>query len=290
LKPKEILLLVMLGALWGVGFLFIRVSVPEFGIAAVVEIRLIVAFLFLLPFLIYYRQIPDLIQHWRGICVVSILSTAIPYTLFGYTLAHATASYSAMLNITVVFFTAAIAWIWLGERISKWGIVGIMIGAIGVLILITDKSSLAPGASLLPSIAALIAASLYGFGTCYLREKLKHAGIYAIATGCQLFSIPVLLPFTIIAWPEQPPSFLAWLYIISLGIFSTGIAFVIYFHLVKTIGATKSSLVTYLVPLFAIIWGVLLLDEPITLQIVLGGTVILFGVSMTSGIWNRLFK
>ena len=103
-------------------------------------------------------------------------------------------------------------------------------------------------------------------------------------TGSQLFSLPVLILPAIYTWPDTFPSLTAWMNVFALGFFSTAIAFIIYYYLVKAIGATRSSLVTYLIPVFAIMWGVLLLDEPLTLQIIVGGTIILLGVSLTTGL------
>lgn len=136
---------------------------------------------------------------------------------------------------------------------------------------------------LLPIMGALFASTCYGFAACY--SKLNSAGMkpLAVATGSQVYASLMLIVPGVITWPEVMPSVSAWRDVICLGIACTGVAYILYFRILSREGVSKALSVTYLVPLFAFIWGWWFIDEQVTQTILLGAATILLGVALTTG-------
>ena len=215
--------LVLLGAIWGSSFLFMREAAPEFGIYGLVEVRTVLATLFLLPFVLLRKQWADVKKYWRHIAVVGIINTAIPFVLFNYSSLHLEAGYNSILNATAPMFGAVIAFLWLTERLSRMAMLGLFVGFIGVVQLSWAK--LAGGeVSFLPIATALLATFCYGIAASYMKRFMQGIRPLAIAAGSQLFASIVLLPFALMTWPSEMPSQAAWLQTITLAIVCTGVA------------------------------------------------------------------
>lgn len=278
--------LALLGAIWGSSFLFMREAAPEFGIYGLVEVRTVLATLFLLPFVLLRKQWGDVKQYWRHIAVVGIINTAIPFVLFNYSSLHLEAGYNSILNATAPMFGAVIAFLWLTERLSRMAMLGLFVGFIGVVQLSWAK--LAGGeVSFIPIATALLATFCYGIAASYMKRFMQGIRPLAIAAGSQLFASIVLLPFALMTWPSEMPSQTAWLQTITLAIVCTGVAYILYFDLIATEGPSKAITVAYLVPLFGVIWGGVFLDERLSLPEYLGGSCIILGVALTNGLLSR---
>ena len=278
--------LALLGAIWGSSFLFMREAAPEFGIYGLVEVRTVLATLFLLPFVLLRKQWGDVKQYWRHIAVVGIINTAIPFVLFNYSSLHLEAGYNSILNATAPMFGAVIAFLWLTERLSRMAMLGLFVGFIGVVQLSWAK--LAGGeVSFIPIATALLATFCYGIAASYMKRFMQGIRPLAIAAGSQLFASIVLLPFSLMTWPSEMPSQTAWLQTITLAIVCTGVAYILYFDLIATEGPSKAITVAYLVPLFGVIWGGVFLDERLSLPEYLGGSCIILGVALTNGLLSR---
>ena len=178
-----------------------------------------------------------------------------------------------------VMFTALVAFMLYGERIGARRLVGLVGGFVGVAILASGRTA---GGSVGPAALAGTAAALcYGFGINFVRHYLSGFPAGAIAAANLLAGAVMLAPLAIYTWPHQPIPLISWLSAALLGVLCTGIAFVFYYRLIVRIGPARTSTVTYLIPLFGVIWAWLLLNEPLTLTMALAGTLILAGVGLS---------
>jgi len=275
LTPVE---LAVLGAIWGASFLFMRVAAPHFGALPLVELRLAFGALILLPFLWLARaQFPW--RLWPLLVLVAAINSAVPFTLFAWAAERAPAGIGAITNAMTVPFTALVGFLFFGEKIGQRRAMALAIGFVGVVVLASGRSA---GASVgLAAAAGTLAAFLYGIGINLVRRHLSHLPAGAVAAANLLCSSLLVLPFAIAYWPAVNPPLLAWGSALGLGVLCTGIAMVMYYRLIARVGASRASTVTYLIPLFAVSWAWWLLDEPVTLAMLLAGALILGSVAVS---------
>lgn len=284
---KDIAALLVLAAIWGGSFIFMRVAAPEFGIYVLVAIRTLLATCVLLPLLILRGGVKDIYRHWLAIGLVGLVNTAVPFVLFNYSSLHLEAGVNAILNATAPMFGAVVAWLWLGDKLTKSGSVGLLIGFAGVAVISQQK--LGEGeVSFLPILTALVATIGYGLAASMMKRWLQGVKPLVVATGSQAMATLMLAPFALATLPEAMPSINAWTNAVALAIGGTGIAYILYFKLIADIGPARAITVAYLVPLFGIVWGIVFLDEHLSLQTIIGGVMILAGVSLTTGVIQRL--
>lgn len=275
LTPVE---LAVLGAIWGASFLFMRVAAPHFGALPLVELRLAFGALILLPFLWLARaQFPW--RLWPLLLLVAAINSAVPFTLFAWAAERAPAGIGAITNAMTVPFTALVGFLFFGEKIGQRRAMALAIGFVGVVVLASGRSA---GASVgLAAAAGTLAAFLYGIGINLVRRHLSHLPASAVAAANLLCSSLLVLPFAIAYWPAVNPPLLAWGSALGLGVLCTGIAMVMYYRLIARVGASRAATVTYLIPLFAVSWAWWLLDEPVTLPMLLAGALILGSVAVS---------
>jgi drug/metabolite transporter (DMT)-like permease len=291
MKSRDTFDLVLLASIWGSSFLFMRVAAPAFGPVALVEVRMLTGALVLLPLLLAREGLGTLRTHARPIALISVLNFAAPFLLVTYAMLTLTSAFTSMLNGTVPMWTALIAALWFGERVrpSQW--VGLAIGAIGVLVLVGDKIELSRSGANWPETvavgAALLGMMFYGLSANVARRTLVGVPPLATATGSQLGTAVLLAPAALLMWPAQPPSAGVWAAAIVLGVLCTGFAHLLYFRLLARIGAMRAANVTYLIPLFATLWGTVFLAEPLTLRLVIGGAIVLAGTALAIGVLDR---
>jgi drug/metabolite transporter (DMT)-like permease len=278
---------VALGAIWGSSFMFMRLAVADFGPVATATLRVSLGALFLLPLLLWRGQWPALRARWPAIFFVGLLNSGIPFALFAFSLLTITTGLSSIINATVPMFGALVAWLWLGERPGLWRIAGLVLGFIGVSLLAWDQAGLRADASGLHPIWAMLACLgaciSYALAASYTRLYLHDVPPLAAATGSQIgAALGMALP-ALWLWPQQAPSQAAWLSLLVLGALCTGVAYLLYFRLLGSASPTRALAVTYLIPLFAVSYGVTLLDEPFTPGMGLSALVILLGTAMATG-------
>ena len=283
--------MVVLAAIWGASFLFMRLGAAEFGPAALGALRCAGASLLLLPWLVWRGQWPALRQHWRAIAWVGVINSALPFLLFGVAALAINAGLSAIFNAATPLWAALIAVFWLHERLNRWRWLGLVVGVAGVVWLAWDSAAFKPGehgVSAAAAIAACLVASLcYGLGANYTKKRLAGVPAMALAAGSQLGAAVVLAGP---AWwwrPTVMPSSSAWAALLLLALLCTGVAYILYFRLIANIGATNASAVTFLVPAFAVLWGWMFLGEAINAVMVVACAVILVGISLAMGLWPR---
>ena len=284
MKSRDLIDLVALGILWGASFLFMRIAGPEFGAFALVEVRVAIAALVLLPMILIRGQGSELTDNWAILGVLGIHNTALPFLLFTWATLYLTAGTSAILNATAPIFAAVIAWAWLGEKLNLSRAAGLLVGTVGVWLLVRDKVGASMGDTTLAVMAALGGAFLYGIGGNFTRRYARHIKPLAIATGSQIGAALVLLPVAALTWPDTTISLTAWAAAITMGLFSTALAYILYFRLIANTGPTNAITVTYLIPLFAMLLGAAVIDEPITGSMLIGCAVILLGTALATGL------
>jgi drug/metabolite transporter (DMT)-like permease len=273
-----------LAALWGGSFLFTRMSAAEFGPVALVAVRVAGATLCLLPLVFMRGQMKDLRLHWRAIFIVGITNSALPFLCFGYAALSITAGLSAVFNAASPLFGALIAWLWLKDSLTSSRVVGLGVGFGGVLWLVWDKASFKAGDTGWATIACVAATLLYGLSANLAKKYLQGVSPLAIATGSQLSATIVLAIPAAIWWPQTAPSDIGWIAAALLAIPCTGLAYVIYFRLIANIGPANAIAVTFLIPVFAVIWGWIVLNEWPSAMMLLGCAIIVVGTALVTGL------
>jgi len=282
---------VLLGAIWGASFLFTRLGAAEFGALPTAGLRVGIAAVFLLPLLLARRQGLALARHWKKILFLGMLNSGIPFACYAYALLAITTGLSALINATVPLFGALVAWVWLKDRPHGLKILGLLIGFVGVAMLAWGKASFKPDASGLSSgwavVACLVACLCYGISASYTRRYLSGVPSLVVATGSQIGATLGLALPTLWLWPAQNPSLKAWLALLVVGVVCTGIAYVLFFRLIDKMGAASTLTVTFLIPVFAVIYGVLFLGESVTSWMLICGAVILSGTALSLDLLKR---
>jgi len=270
--------LVVLGAIWGASFLFMRVAARDFGAVPLVEVRLALGSLVLLPFLWRARaQFPRSL--WPKLALIGAINSAVPFILFAWAAQRAPAGIGAIANAMTVLFTALVGFLFFGEKIGTRRATALIAGFAGVVVLASAKVA---GASVgWAVIAGATAAFLYGIGINLVRRHLTGLPPAAVAAATLGVSALLTLPFAAATWPQHAIGLQSWLSAAMLGVLCTGIAFVMYYRLIARIGASRASTVTYLVPLFGVAWAWMLLDEPLTLSMGIAGAMILGSVAFS---------
>lgn len=275
LTPVELL---TLGAIWGASFLFMRVAAHDFGSFALVEVRLALGALILFPFL-WKARASFTWSHWLRLTGVAAINSAVPFVLFAWAAQRAPAGIGAITNATAVMFTALVAFMFFGEKITIRRAIGLAGGFVGVAVLASGKVG---GSSVLPAaLAGTFAALLYGIGGNLVRRYLADIPASAVAASTLVCASILLAPLAIATWPSTPIPAISWLCAALLGVMCTGIAYLLYYRLIYRIGAPGASTVTYLVPLFGVMWAWLVLGEPLTATMAAAGALILGGVALS---------
>lgn len=287
MKAFDIGELVLLAALWGASFLFMRLGAHEFGPVVLAAVRVGLASVMLVPLLASRGQLGQLREHWRGLVVVGALNSAIPFALFSFAALSITAGLSSIVNATTPLWTAIVAFVWLRQGLTRLRVLGLVIGFAGVAFLAWDKASFKPGAdhSGFWAVLACAGATLcYGVAANATKRFLAGASPLAVATGSQFSAALMLAAPAAVLWPAAMPSGTAWGAALALAALCTALAYILYFRLMSRVGPTNAVSVTFLIPLFALLWGALFLGEAVTLQMVLGGGIVLVGIALALGL------
>ena len=286
MKTSDLIELLALAAIWGASFLFMRLGAGEFGAVPLTALRVGGAALLLLPLVLLRGQGAALRTSWRPIVVIGFLNSALPYLLFAVAALAINAGLSSILNATAPMWGVLVAWLWLNERLTAARMLGVAVGFAGVVMLAWDKASFKPGehgVSAAVAIGACLLATLcYGIGANYTKRRVN--GVPPLAVGSQAAATLMLAPPAIFLWPSVSPSAAAWWSLAGLSLVCTGIALVLYFRLIAHLGPARAITVTFLLPLFGLLWGALFLGEAVTASMLVGCAVILVGTALTTGV------
>ncbi|RLA31626.1 MAG: EamA/RhaT family transporter [Gammaproteobacteria bacterium] len=284
MRFSDVVDLLVLAALWGASFIFMRIAAPELGPFVLGFLRAVIAALFLLPFLLVRAGTTELKTHWKKLAMVGILNSAIPFFLLAFATLSLSGGFASIINATAPLWAAVIAWIWLSEKLDGGRTAGLIIGFAGVVVLVWNKQGINLPGALLAILAAISAAFFYGLGANFTKKYMQGINTLVVAAGSMVGAAIVLLPGAMLYWPGDPVSIKAWVAISIMGIASTGIAYVLYFRLIVNVGPAKAITVTYLIPAFAVIWGAMFIDEKLTMNMVIGCAIILIGTALATGI------
>ena len=293
MNPALALEFLLLAALWGASFLFTRLGAAEFGAFPTAGMRVALASLFLLPVFLVKGVWADFRARAKPILFVGLLNSGIPFALFAYAVLHITTGLSSILNATVPLSGALVAWLWLKDRPGGSRMLGLAIGFAGVTLLVIGKSGFSAmgvasggstGSTLLAMGACLLATLCYGIAASFTKRYLTGAHPLATATGSQIgASLGLAIP-TIVLWPSQPVSATAWGAVAAVALLCTAIAYIIFFHIIEKAGPSRALTVTFLVPVFALVYGSVFLGEVITPWMIGCGVVIICGTALSTGL------
>jgi drug/metabolite transporter (DMT)-like permease len=281
--------LVLLGALWGASFLFMRIAAPEFGALPAAALRVGIAAVFLVPLMLLRGHGAALAQHWKPTLIIGVLNSGLPFAFFCFALLTINSGLAAVINATVPMFGALVAWAWFRERPSGSRMLGLVIGFAGVAMLASRSAGLHAGAAgdhaaLWAVLACLAACLCYGVAASATRRHLGGVPPLATAAGSQLGATLFLALPALWFRPTQMPSTQAWLALIALGVACTGLAYILFFRLIERAGPARALTVTFLVPVFAVFYGAVFLGEHITAWMLGCAVVIVCGVALSTGL------
>ena len=279
---------VILAAIWGSSFLFMRIATVEFGPLPTAALRVGIAALFLLPIVWLRGLLPVLGQNWKRIFFIGLLNSGIPFACFSFALLSITTGLSAILNATVPMFGALIAWMWLKDKPTPSRVLGLLIGFAGVAMLAWDKASFKPDASgVAPGwavLACLLACICYGISASYTKRDLSGLPPLVTAAGSQIGATLGLALPALWLWPARMPGTSAWLALLAVGVVCTGVAYILFFRLIENAGPARALAVTFVVPVFAVLYGVVFLRESVTPWMLVCAAVIVCGTALSIGL------
>lgn len=288
MRARDYALLVALAAVWGLSFVFYRVAVPSLGAGLFADLRVGLAALALLVYLAASGRFSDtwarLRSMARPLAVVGALNAAVPFALIGFSELTLPASYASVLNATMPLFSAALAAEFLAQPIRVRHAIGLAAGVVGVGIVVG-----AAPFPLTPSIALAVAASVaaaasYALAAIYIRVRLPRAASLDLNVGQQLTATAWLLPLALLDLPSARYPAEAIGSVVAIALICTVLAYLAYFHLLQRVGPTHASTVTFLMPVFGVVWGNLLLAEPVHASLLVGFAAVLLGVALVTGV------
>jgi drug/metabolite transporter (DMT)-like permease len=275
--------LLVLAALWGSSYLFIKLGLEDLSPAVVVFVRLALAALVLVPVSLARGALTGVVDAWAIVTLLALVQVAAPFLLITAGELEISSSLAGILVASAPIWTAILALRLDPEEQSRgWRLVGVVVGMVGVGVLLgLDIGGDAGG--LLGGLAVVLASVGYAVGGFMIKRRLAHLQPVGLVTATMVASALMTLPLALLTAPEALPGATATLAMAALGVGGTGIAFVIYYTLIATVGPARASLVAYIAPVFAVVYGVLLLDERFTFGTLAGIALILGGSWLAAG-------
>ena len=279
----DLVLLLALSAIWGSSFIFIRYLAPIIGPVATADARMLLAGVALVLFFLATRFKPEWKKNARHFLVIGLLNSAIPFVLYSVAALVLPAAMEAIFNSMSPMFGAVFAALWMNEKLTARKIVGLVLGVGGVVTMSSLGGLRFDLETTLAVIACVLAPMCYGLAGVYIRTRASGAKPMAIAGGSQLFGGLALLPFVAV-FPPAASSVDARiaLIVVTFALVCSGVAYLIYYKLIADIGPTKALTVTFLIPVFAMLWGLALLREAVTWSMIVGAAIILVGTYLVA--------
>ncbi len=282
MKLNHILWLIVLAAIWGGSFIFLRVLVPVFGPMGAACLRPLLAALFLLAVLWTTGHRIQWKRDWRFLCLIGVLNSAIPFYLFSFAALHVPAAISVVINAMTPMFGAVFAVMLLKEKLTLQKGIGLLLGIAGV-VLISGSKALDMTTQTYMAITACVSAALcYGLSGTLIQKYGGHIEAKSLAAGSQFFAGMALLPFFLSAGVSAPIDFKLLAIMIVFAVLSSGIAYLIYYKLIKEVGPISTLSAMFVMPVFGILWGKMILGETIYVQMLFGTCVILAGTYLVT--------
>jgi len=277
--------LVFLSAIWGGSFIFLRIAAPEAGPLLTATLRTTLAGLALVAFATATRVKMDWRANLKPFAVVGLFAVVIPFSCFAFAALHLPASHSAVLNATAPLFGAVFSMIWLSERLTLQKLAGLLLGIAGVAVLVGAGSVALTPVMLAAVGACLVAAAGYALSSIIVKKTGHPDGIHpiAMAAGSMALGSVVMLPTVPFSLPAAVPSFAALASILAMALLSSGLAQALFIPLIVKVGPTRAMSVSFLIPLFSMLWAFLFLQEPIGMSTLVGGGVVLMAMGLVLG-------
>ncbi len=265
-----------------------RLSVGDFGAMPLAAMRVLGACLLLVPIVTMRGELGAMLKHGKNIALVGVVGSALPFVMFGVAAQVLTGGVMSILNATTPMWGAVFMWLLSGDKLTPARMLGLVLGFCGVAWLAWDTATIKTGtSSITPAMglgACVVATVGYGFVAAWAKKTLKGVPPMATAAGSQIGAALVLAVPAIVQWPSTTPKGTAWLSVAALALVCTGVAYVLYFRLIANVGAANATTVTFLIPVFAVLWGTLLLAEPLTLAMGIACALILLGTGLSTGL------
>lgn len=275
--------LLLLAAIWGASFLFMRIAAPEFGPIPLMALRVGIAMLVLAPVARSAAARQQLRAKLWPLFVVGVTNSAVPFCLLAYAALSVNAGMDSILNATTPLWAALIASAGFQVSLGRQQIFGLLTGFAGVVVLVWDSLSAGSAGVPLAIAAALLAALFYGFAVNYSKRHLAGVKPQIVAFGSQCFATLVLWPLAATCWPRHAISASIWGCVVALGVVCTAVAYLLFFRLIERAGSAYAASVTFLIPVFGVLWGAALLGEKVTLSMLTGCLIVLAGTAIASG-------
>jgi drug/metabolite transporter (DMT)-like permease len=280
-------MLLVLSAIWGASFLFIKVGVRELTPGTLIWARVGLAALALAPVALRSRDVrASLRRSWRALIVSGLLNTALPFWTLSWGETRIDSGLAAIIQAAAPIFTALFAFVaFHDQRSTGLRLVGVLVGFVGVALLIGAQ----PEGDLLAALAVVFTAACYAAGILYTGRRLGAEPPMTVAFGNLFVATIATTPLGALQAPGDVPGWKVIASVVALGVLGTSVAYLIYFALASGAGAARAILVTYLVPPMAVFYGAVILDEPVKLSALGGLVLILGGVALGSGTvsWRR---
>lgn len=275
--------LLSLAAIWGSSFMFMRLLAPVLGPFWTADLRVGIAGLALCAYFLVIRLDCEWKRLWKEYLITGMINTGLPFILFSYAALHIPAAYSAIINATVPLWGAIFTAIWLNEKLTRSKLLGTGLGILGVAIATGVGSTSISAETGMALLACMGAAICYGLGGIYVKKYVKGAKPLAMAGASQLFAGLVLLPLAVAMPVPGVPTLSTAGLVLIFSLLCSAVAYVLYYRLMEDVGPTRTFTVTFLVPVFAMFWGVLLLGELIHLHMVVGASIVILGTMLVLG-------
>ena len=288
MDTASVIRLVSLAAIWGASFLFMRMGAPVLGPGLLIELRVGLAAIFLLSVALARKKALGIRDNWAHYFFLGLLNSALPFLLFGFAAKLLSASMLSILNATSPIWGAAIGAVWTRSALEPRVLLGMAFGVAGVAILVGFDLSMAREETLPAIFLGLGAAFSYGIATNYAKSA-KKVDPFANAHGSMWAAALIVAPAVPFSSNAIVPTPTIAMSVLGLGVLCTGVAYLLYFRLIKDLGAVPALTVTFLIPVFGVLWGHLVLDEVIGWNTWVGACVVVVGTALVTGFSPRAF-
>lgn len=285
MTPADITRLVSLAAIWGGSYSFMRVVAPVFGGIGTMWLRISIAGIVLLAYALATREDLQLAKWWKQYLFIGMMNSALPFALIAFAMKTLPAGYGAILNALAPFFAAMFAARMLDERLTAPRLFGMALGLVGVALII-NLGPIPMNASTLVAIGACVVATCsYGFIIVYTKKFTQGAPNMGIACGALMLPALLTAPVGLMSIPHAMPPSNVLLSLVGLAVLCSAIAYLLYYRLIRDVGPTRAISVTFLVPVFGVIWGAIFFGETLNVGALIGGVFVLIGVALVLGVF-----
>ena len=284
MRFSDITRLLLLAAIWGGSYALMRIVAPVFGGLGTAWFRILIAGVLLCSYASVIGASLEWKTWWKHYFLIGVMNSAIPFTLIAFAMKSLPANYGAIINTLSPLFSAIFAFLMLNEAFDARKFIGILLGFLGVVLLVRLGPIPMTTEVVIGALACALATACYGFITVFTKKHTAAAPMLGLAAGALLLPGLLLTPLALPTMPSTMPTTTVIICALVLAIVCSGIAYLLYFQLIRDVGPTKAISVTFLVPIFGVLWGVLFLGETVTTTTLLGGAMIMVGMALVLGV------